>query len=59
MKLDKHYIDEKELWKVTIELEDNQIRSEKVRYLVYYPSLCQLFILLDSDLCTVYTFVYQ
>ena len=39
MNRDKHYIDEKELWKVTIELEDDQIRSEKVTNLVDYPSL--------------------
>ncbi|KAL9963398.1 hypothetical protein ACROYT_G026908 [Oculina patagonica] len=29
MKLDKHYIDEKELWKVTIKLEESQIGIEK------------------------------
>ena len=44
MKQDKHYIDEKELWKVTIELEDDQIRSKEVTNLVDYPSLwCSLF----------------
>lgn len=43
MNQDKHYIDEKELWKVTIELEDDQIRKEKVTNLVDYPSLyCSL-----------------
>ena len=38
MKQDKHYIDEKELWKVTIELEDDQIRSKEVTNLIDYPS---------------------
>lgn len=35
MKLDKHYIDEKELWKVTIKLEESQIGVEKVSFLIY------------------------
>ena len=38
MKQDKHYIDVKELWKVTIELEDDQIRSKEVTNLIDYPS---------------------
>ena len=39
MKLDKHYIDEKDLWKVKIELEDSQIGGEKVRILLHSRDL--------------------
>ena len=40
VKQDKPYIDERELWKVTINVEDDQLHSEKVTYLAHYPSLC-------------------
>ena len=39
MKMDKHYIDEKELWKVNIKLEESQIHSEKVRLLCSASSM--------------------